>query len=495
MTLKTLLRAGLAALAVVATGVLLIDPAVAQAPAAPAGPTVNKGDTAWMLSATVLVLLMTIPGLALFYAGMVRSKNVLSVLMHVFYTVCIVILIWAIYGYSLAFSGGSSVIGGFSKAFLNIAPENKTILDAQAATFTAGANIPELVYIAFQMTFAAITPALIVGAFAERMKFAALALFIPLWVTFIYFPIAHMVWYWAGPDAIDAAAKAVAAATDAAAKTAAQAKLDEVNADSGWLFQWGAIDFAGGTVVHINSGIAGLVGALIVGKRVGWPKELMPPHSLPLNMIGGSLLWVGWFGFNAGSALEASGTAALAMINSFVATAGAAMSWMFVEWSAKGKPSLLGAVTGAVAGLVAVTPASGYAGPMGAIVLGLVAGAVCYWFCSAVKNAAGYDDSLDVFGVHCIGGIIGALGTGILVNPALGGTGIYNYELAKIADYEFLTQMKAQFVAVLTTLVWSGVGSAILYKIVDVVVGLRDTVEREREGLDLTEHGERAYSL
>jgi Amt family ammonium transporter len=495
MTLKTLLRAGLASLAVVATGALLTDPALAQAPAAAAGPTINKGDTAWMMTATVLVLLMTIPGLALFYAGMVRSKNALSVLMHVFYTVCIVILIWAIYGYSLAFAPGSSLIGGFSKAFLGIAPENKTILDAQAATFTVGANIPELVYIAFQMTFAAITPALIVGAFAERMKFAALALFIPLWVTFVYFPIAHMVWYWAGPDAIDAAAKAVAAAADAAAKAAAQLKLDEENANSGWLFQWGAIDFAGGTVVHINAGIAGLVGALIIGKRVGWPKDLMPPHSLPLNMIGGSLLWVGWFGFNAGSALEASGTAALAMINSFVATAGAAMSWMFIEWAAKGKPSLLGAVTGAVAGLVAVTPASGYAGPMGAIVLGLVAGAVCYWFCSAVKNAAGYDDSLDVFGVHCIGGIVGALATGILVNPALGGTGIYNYELAKIADYEFLTQMKAQFVAVLTTLVWSGVGSAILFKIVDVVVGLRDTVEREREGLDLTEHGERAYSL
>jgi ammonium transporter, Amt family len=492
MTLKVLLRAGLTAIAVLAIGGLLADSVLAQAPApaAPTEPTVNKGDTAWMLSATVLVLLMTIPGLACFYAGMVRSKNALSVLMHVFYTVCIVVLIWAIYGYSLAFTGGSSFIGGFSKAFLiGVTPDSK------AATFSVGANIPELVYIAFQMTFAAITPALIVGAFAERMKFSALALFIPLWVTFIYFPIAHMVWYWAGPDAIDAAAKAVAAATDAAAKAAAQAKLDEVNADSGWLFQWGAIDFAGGTVVHINSGIAGLVGALIIGKRVGWPKELMPPHALPLNLIGGALLWVGWFGFNAGSNLEASGGAVLAMMNSFVATAGAAMAWMFVEWGAKGKPSLLGAVTGAVAGLVAVTPASGYAGPMGAIVLGLVAGAVCYVFCSTVKNAAGYDDSLDVFGVHCIGGIIGALGTGILVNPALGGTGIMDYTIGKIADYDFVTQMRAQFVAVITTLVWSGVGSAILYKIVDMIVGLRETVEKEREGLDLTEHGERAYSM
>ena len=492
MTLKSLLRAGLAALAVLAVGVLLADPALAQAPAAaPAAPepTVNKGDTAWMLTATVLVLLMTIPGLALFYAGMVRTKNALSVLMHVFYTVCIVVLIWALYGYSLAFTGGSSFIGGFSKAFLmGVTPDSK------AATFSVGANIPELVYVAFQMTFAAITPALIVGAFAERMKFAALALFIPLWVTFVYFPIAHMVWYWAGPDAIDAAAKALAAAADGAAKTAAQAKLDEVNADSGWLFQWGAIDFAGGTVVHINAGIAGLVGALIIGKRIGWPKELMPPHSLTINMIGASLLWVGWFGFNAGSNLEAAGGAVLAMMNSFVATAAAAMAWMFVEWGAKGKPSLLGAVTGAVAGLVAVTPASGYAGPMGAIVLGLIAGAVCFFFCSAIKNAAGYDDSLDVFGVHCIGGIIGALLTGILVNPALGGTGIMDYAAGKIADYDFATQMKAQFVAVVTTLLWSGIGSAILYKIVDLVVGLRVTVEKEREGLDLTEHGERAYN-
>ena len=325
-----------------AVGVVLADPALAQAPAAPPGPTVNKGDTAWMLTATVLVLLMTIPGLACFYGGMVRAKNMLSVLMHVFYTVCIVVLIWAIYGYSLTFTGGSSFIGGFSKAFLNIAPEGKTILDAQAATFSVGANIPELVYIAFQMTFAAITPALIVGAFAERMKFAALALFIPLWVTFVYFPIAHMVWYWQGPDAIDAAAKALAAAADGAAKTTAQAALDAVNADAGWLFQWGAIDFAGGTVVHINAGIAGLVGALIIGKRIGWPKELMPPHSLTMSMIGASLLWVGWFGFNAGSNLEAAGGAVLAMMNSFVATAAAALAWMFVEWAAKGKPSLLG---------------------------------------------------------------------------------------------------------------------------------------------------------
>jgi ammonium transporter, Amt family len=490
MTLKNLIRAGLTGLAVLAVGALLIDPSLAQAPAAPAEPTVNKGDTAWMLSATVLVLLMTIPGLALYYGGLARTKNTLSTLMWVFYSVCIVVVIWALYGYSLAFTGGSSLVGGFSKAFLmGVTPDSK------AATFTVGANIPELVYIAFQMTFAAITPALIVGSMVERMKFSAMALFLPLWVTFVYFPIAHMVWYWAGPDAIDAAAKALAAAADGAAKTAAQAKLDETLADAGLIFQWGAIDFAGGTVVHINSGIAGLVGCLLVGKRVGWPKELMPPHSLTLCMVGGALLWVGWFGFNAGSNLEASGGAVLAMMNSFVATATAALAWMFAEWVTKGKPSLLGIVTGAVAGLVAVTPASGYAGPMGAIVLGLVAGIGCFIAVSALKNALGYDDSLDVFGVHCIGGIIGALGTGILVNPALGGTGIMDYAVGKIADYDFATQMIAQAKAVAMTLVWSGVGTLIILKVIDVIVGLRPTVEAEREGLDLTEHGERAYNL
>jgi Amt family ammonium transporter len=490
MTLKNFIRAGLTGLAVLAVGALLIDPSLAQAPAAPAEPTVNKGDTAWMLSATVLVLLMTIPGLALYYGGLARTKNTLSTLMWVFYSVCIVVVIWALYGYSLAFTGGSSLVGGFSKAFLmGVTPDSK------AATFTVGANIPELVYIAFQMTFAAITPALIVGSMVERMKFSAMALFLPLWVTFVYFPIAHMVWYWAGPDAIDAAAKALAAAADGAAKTAAQAKLDETLADAGLIFQWGAIDFAGGTVVHINSGIAGLVGCLLVGKRVGWPKELMPPHSLTLCMVGAALLWVGWFGFNAGSNLEASGGAVLAMMNSFVATATAALAWMFAEWVTKGKPSLLGIVTGAVAGLVAVTPASGYAGPMGAIVLGLVAGIGCFIAVSALKNALGYDDSLDVFGVHCIGGIIGALGTGILVNPALGGTGIMDYAVGKIADYDFATQMIAQAKAVAMTLVWSGVGTLIILKVIDVIVGLRPTVEAEREGLDLTDHGERAYNL
>src|SRR5256884_1877130 len=335
MTFKRPYRAGLAALAV----------GLFAATAAYAEPTVNKGDNAWMLTSTVLVLLMTIPGLALFYGGLVRSKNMLSVLMQVFSTVCIVPLLWALYGYSLAFTGGSDFIGGFSKAFMM-----GITTDSKAATFSVDANISELVYVCFQMTFAAITPCLIVGSFAERTKFSAVALFIPLWVTLIYFPIAHMVWYWAGPDAISDAVKALAAAGDAAAKTAAQAKLDEVNADAGWVFKKGAIDFAGGTVVHINAGIAGLVGALLIGKRTGYGKDLMAPHSLTMTMIGASLLWVGWFGFNAGSNLEANGGAALAMTNSFVATAGAAMAWMFAEWIVKGHPSVLGALSGAVAG-------------------------------------------------------------------------------------------------------------------------------------------------
>jgi Amt family ammonium transporter len=479
MTFKRPSGAGLAALAV---GLL-------AATAAHADPTINKGDNAWMMTSTVLVLLMTVPGLALFYGGLVRSKNMLSVLMQVFYTTSIVMILWALYGYSITFTGGSPYIGGFSKAFLaGVTP------DSMAATFTADANISEMIYFCFQMTFAAITPGLIVGAFAERTKFAALALFMPLWVTLIYFPIAHMVWYWAGPDAVVAAAKAVAAAAPDA-KAAAQAKLDEVMADAGQVFLWGALDFAGGTVVHINAGIAGLVGCLIIGKRTGYGKELMAPHSLTMTMIGASLLWVGWFGFNVGSNLEASGTAALAMTNTFLATACAAMAWMFAEWMTKGHPSLLGAVSGAVAGLVAVTPACGFSGPMGAMVLGLVAGVVCLFFCTVVKNSLGYDDSLDVFGVHCVGGIIGALGTGILVNPALGGTGVMDYVAGKIGDYDMVTQMIAQCKAVATTLVWSGVGSAILYKVVDVIVGLRVNVEVEREGLDVTEHTERAYNM
>ncbi|MEQ1615962.1 MAG: ammonium transporter [Hyphomicrobiaceae bacterium] len=474
--------------------------AVLAAPALAADPVPNKGDTAWMLVASALVLLMTVPGLALFYGGLVRTKNMLSVLMQVFAIVCVVALIWVLYGYSLAFSGGTSFnafIGGFSKAFLNIAPEKKTILDATVATFSNGVVIPELVYIAFQMTFACITPALIVGAFAERMKFSALLLFTVLWVTLIYCPIAHMVWYWAGPDALADAAKKVAAASGDAKKVA-EAALEQVQADAGYLFQVGAIDFAGGTVVHINAGIAGLVGALMLGKRVGYGKEAMPPHSLTFTMVGAALLWVGWFGFNAGSALEASPLAALAMVNTFVATAAAALAWMFAEWATKGKPSLLGLVSGAVAGLVAVTPASGYAGPMGAIVLGLLAGVVCFIFCTSVKNAFGYDDSLDVFGVHCIGGILGAILTGVLVSPSLGGTGVTDYVLkpgeGTVADFVMSVQVMSQLKAVGVTILWSGIGSAILYKLVDLIIGLRPSVEQEREGLDVTAHGERAYN-
>jgi Amt family ammonium transporter len=464
-------------------------------PALAATPVPNKGDTAFMMICTVLVLLMTIPGLALFYGGLVRTKNMLSVLMQVFTIVSVVSIIWVVYGYSLAFTSGGSLnsfVGGFDKVFLKGVDANSV-----AGTFSNGVVIPEYVFIAFQMTFACITPALIVGAFAERIKFSALLLFTVLWVTLVYFPMAHMVWYWAGPDAVADAAKKVAAATGEA-KVAAETALAAVQADAGLLYSWGALDFAGGTVVHINAGIAGLVGALIIGKRVGYGREAMPPHSLTMTMIGASLLWVGWFGFNAGSNLEANGTAALAMINTFVATGAAALGWIFAEWSAKGKPSLLGLVSGAVAGLVAVTPAAGFAGPMGSICLGLVSGVVCFVFCTSIKNALGYDDSLDVFGVHCIGGIVGAIGVGILVAPALGGTGLVDYVVkpgeASPGDYVMMTQVFAQLKAVAFTIVWTGVLSAILFKVVDVVVGLRPETDREREGLDLTEHGERAYN-
>jgi Amt family ammonium transporter len=449
--------------------------ALAQDAAAPAVeevveavvPSVDKGDTTWMLISTVLVLLMTIPGLALFYSGLVRTKNALSILMQVFTIVCVVCIVWVIYGYSLAFTDGGSLnsyVGGLSKIFL--AGVDVTTL---SETFSKGVFIPELVFVVFQMTFAAITPALIVGAFAERIKFSAVVLFVILWVTFVYFPIAHMVWFWGGPSAFDAPA--------------------------GLVFSFGAIDFAGGTVVHINAGIAGLVGALMIGKRLGYGHDVMPPHSMVLTMVGASLLWVGWFGFNAGSNLEANAYAVLAMINTFVATAAAAVAWVVIESMLRGKASMLGAVSGAVTGLVAVTPAAGFAGPMGAIVLGIVATIGAYFFVSVVKNAFKYDDSLDVFGIHCIGGIIGALGTGILVNPALGGAGIVDYSSADLAaGYAgTMTQVIAQGKGVLVTLLWSGIGSAILYKIVDLLVGLRVTPEVEREGLDLASHGEAAY--
>jgi Amt family ammonium transporter len=492
MTLLPTLRRSLAAACLLGAGSL---PALAQAAAA--APVPNKGDTAWMMIATALVLMMSIPGLALFYGGLVRAKNMLSVLTQVFAIVCLAGILWIFVGYSLAFTGGGALndfVGGFSKAFLK-----GVTMASPAATFSNGVVLPEYVYIVFQMTFAMITPALIIGAFAERMRFSAVMLFTILWSILVYYPIAHMVWYWAGPDAIGDAAKAVAGAADAAAKATAQGTLDGVLADAGMVFKWGALDFAGGTVVHINAGIAGLVGAMMLGKRIGYGRELMAPHSLVMTMIGAALLWVGWFGFNAGSALEANGQAVLAFINTMVATAAAGLSWLVVEWLAKGKPSLLGLLSGVVAGLVAVTPASGFASPVGSIVLGLVAGAVCFVFVAYVKNALGYDDSLDVFGIHCIGGIIGALATGILASPDLGGQGIVDYALkpgeAAPGDFVMATQVFAQLKAVVLTLLWSGIGSAILFKVVDLIVGLRAPNEDERMGLDLAEHGERAYHM
>jgi ammonium transporter, Amt family len=429
---------------------------------------VNKGDTAWMLVSSVLVLMMSVPALALFYGGLVRTKNMLSVLMQVFMIVSVASLVWVCWGYSLTFTGGSPFIGNLSKAFLS-----GVSASTYAATFSNNVYLPEYAYVIFQMTFACITPALIVGAFAERVKFTALMVFVVAWLTVVYFPIAHMVWYFAGPDF-----------------------LPDAPTDAGYLYAMGALDFAGGTVVHINAGIAGLVGCIMIGKRIGFGKEPTPPHSLTMTMIGASLLWVGWFGFNAGSNLEANGVTAVAFINTFVATAAAAISWAIVEQVRHGKPSMLGAVTGAVAGLVAITPASGFAAPGTSILLGLIVSPICYLFVSTVKNKLKYDDTLDVFGVHCIGGIVGAIATGIVADPALGGQGWFDYTQfpAVPGAYDMGVQVITQIKAVLITLVWSGVGSAILYFVIDKTIGLRPTEEAEREGLDLSEHGERAYN-
>jgi len=465
MTTQSLLKKlpgllmGLAILALPAIGLADAAPdAAAAAAAAAPPPVINKGDTTWMLVSTLLVILMTIPGLALFYGGLVRTKNMLSVLTQVFVIFCLISILWVVYGYSLAFTEGGSLksfIGGFDKLFLKgVTP------DSPAETFTKGVYIPEMVFMVFQLTFAAITTALIVGGFAERIKFSAVLVFSALWFTFSYLPMAHMVWYWGGPSSPDAPA--------------------------GFLFAKGALDFAGGTVVHINAGMAALMGAIVIGKRIGYPKTAMPPHSMTMTMIGAALLWVGWFGFNAGSNLEATGIAVLAMVNTVVATAAAALAWMFVEWLIKGKPSLLGATSGAVAGLVAVTPAAGLAGPMGAIVLGAVAGVGCLWGVTGLKKALGYDDSLDVFGVHGIGGIIGAIGTGIVVSPALGGVGIPDYVMGK--------QIVSQLWGVGTVIVLSGVVSFVLFKLIDMIMGLRVPEEAEREGLDIAEHGEKAYN-
>jgi len=484
MKLSTKIMAGLGAVGLAA---LMAHPALAQeAAAAAASPippqTMNKGDNTWMLVSTLLVLMMSIPGLALFYGGLVRTKNMLSVLTQVLMIVCMVGVIWVTWGYSEAFTAGSTQFVGnpFTKLFLKGVDSN-----ALAATFSNGVYIPELTYVLFQMTFAMITPALIIGSFAERVKFSPLMLFVALWVTLVYFPIAHMVWYWEGPDSMAAAAI-----------KGGQALVDATN-DAGFLFFKGAIDFAGGTVVHINAGIAGLVGCLIIGKRIGYPREPMPPHSLTMTMIGASLLWVGWFGFNAGSNLEASSVASVAFMNTMVATAAAGMSWLLVEQAVKGKPSLLGAASGVVAGLVAVTPASGFAGTMGSVILGLMVSPICFFFVTTVKTKLGYDDSLDVFGVHCIGGITGALMTGILANPALGGQGIADYTSKPgtlvVAPYDWVHQLTVQAEAVVITLLWSGIISAILYFAIDKVWGLRVSPEAENEGLDIAEHGERAY--
>lgn len=447
-------------------------PAVAAAAEAAPVPVPNKGDTAWMMVATLLVIMMSVPGLALFYGGLVRSKNMLSVLMQVMMIFSLIVVLWCIYGYSLAFTEGGAFFGGFDRLFL----KGMTV-DSLGATFSKGVVIPEFVFLAFQATFAAITCGLIVGSFAERMKFSAVLMFVVLWFTFAYLPVAHMVWFWPGPDAF----------TDAAA-------AEKAVAASGWLFQKGALDFAGGTVVHINAAVAGLVGAYVVGKRVGLGRESMAPHSLTLTMVGASLLWVGWFGFNAGSALEANGSAALAFVNTLLATAGAVVAWSFGEWVTKGKPSMLGAASGAVAGLVAITPAAGFVGPMGGLVIGLLAGVVCLWGVNGLKRLLGADDSLDVFGVHGLGGALGAILTGVFAAPSLGGTGIYDYVANAVApDYSIVAQVWIQIQAVLTTAIWSGIVAYLAFKLVDMVIGLRVTEEEEREGLDISSHGESAY--
>ena len=461
-----------AATADAAATVAAAVPAAAPAAFTPTADMVNKGDVAWMMVATAFVLMMSVPALALFYGGLVRTKNMLSVLMQVLTIVCVAALVWFAWGYSMAFTSTGTpfpkLFGGLDKAFL--AGVDVTTL---AATFSNGVYLPELVFIMFQMTFACITPALIVGAFAERVKFTPLILFVVAWLTLAYFPIAHMVWYWAGPDF-----------------------LPNAPDDSGLLWGWGALDFAGGTVVHINAGIAGLVGCLVIGPRLGYKSEPMPPHSLVMTMIGASLLWIGWFGFNAGSALESNAFAALAFINTFVATAAAGVTWAVIEQIVHKKPSLLGGATGVVAGLVAITPAAGFAHPGTSILLGVVASVVCFFFVTTVKSKLKYDDTLDVFGVHCVGGIVGAIGTGIVADPALGGQGWIDYTapVAKAGAYDMASQVMTQLWAVGTTVLWSGAVSLVLFLLLKYTIGLRPTAEVEAEGLDIREHGERAYN-
>ena len=450
-------------------------------PATPA-PVPNKGDVAWMLTSTALVLMMSVPALALFYGGMVRSKNALSMLMQVFVVFSLVTVLWCIYGYSLSFTEGNAYFGGFDRLFLNGTFDPAKGEFAMAATFSKNTPLPELVFVVFQATFAAITCCLVLGAFAERAKFSAVLVFITLWFTFSYAPIAHMVWFWMGPDAY----------TDPKV-------VDAMTAKAGLIWQWGALDFAGGTVVHINSGVAGLVGAYVMGKRIGYGKEAMAPHNITLTMIGAALLWTGWFGFNAGSALEANGSAALAFTNTYLATACATLSWILGEAIFKGKPSMLGAASGAVAGLVAITPAAGNVGVPGAFVIGLGAGLVCLWGVNGLKHLLGADDSLDVFGVHATGGIFGALMTGVFNSPSLGGPGfVSDWVTGKIttaAEYSISSQLWIQFKGVALTFVWSAVVAFIAYKLVDITIGLRVPEEEEREGLDVTSHGEAAYRI
>jgi ammonium transporter, Amt family len=455
--------------------------AVTQAAAAVTAATPDKADVAWLMICTALVLMMSVPALALFYGGMVRAKNMLSVLMQVFVTFSLITVLWAVYGYSIAFTEGNAFFGGLDRLFLSGLFDSATGEFAMAGTFSKATPIPEIVFVAFQCTFAAITCCLILGAFAERIKFSAVLIFMVLWFTFAYLPVAHMVWFWPGPDAYTAANL-----------------VDELNAKAGLIWQWGALDFAGGTVVHINAGIAGLVGAYMVGKRIGFGREAMKPHNLPMTMIGASLLWMGWFGFNAGSALEANSTAALAFMNTFLATACAVLSWTFGEWVFKGKPSMLGAASGAVAGLVAITPAAGNVGIPGAFVIGLAAGLVCLWGVNQLKRILGADDSLDVFGVHAVGGILGALLTGVFADPSLGGPGYVadwvTGATVSAADYSIAAQVWAQAKAVGLTILWSGIVAAGAYAVANALVGLRVVEEEEREGLDITSHGETAYT-
>ena len=455
--------------------------APAAAASAPPAPVPNKGDTSWMMVSTMLVILMTIPGLALFYGGLVRSKNMLSVLMQVMVTFSMIVVLWFIYGYSLAFTEGNAFFGGFDRLFMKGIWDNAAGTFANAATFSKGVVIPEIVFAAFQATFAGITCCLIVGAFAERIKFSAVLLFMALWFTFSYAPIAHMVWFWMGPDAYTG-----------------KEVVDAMNAKAGYIWQTGALDFAGGTVVHINAAVAGLVGAYVIGKRIGYGKEAMAPHSLTLTMVGAALLWVGWFGFNAGSALEANGFAALAFINTLGAAAAAVLAWCIGETLMRGKASMLGAASGCVAGLVAITPAAGNVGIGGGLVIGFIAGFAGLWGVNGLKKLLGADDSLDVFGVHGVCGIVGALLTGVFNSPALGGPGYVadwvTVTMVTAADYSIVAQVWTQTKAVLITIVWSGVVSFIAYKIVDLTIGLRVNEEDEREGLDITSHGETAYN-